>query len=283
MRGPVCSRSRAIGVFRHVFEVVGVELQDGGRAGERFGHARAQLLLQQRQHLHPGPGPRKRRIGVARVVPGVQALNLADRQGVRAAQSQERPQQAVPGGPHPGQGAGSGAAGEPEQHLFGLVVEGVAEQDCPGAGVVGGGFQGSMAGVPGRRLRAHPGGGDVDGPDLHGRESQFPQRRRGGGGDVGGAGLQLVVHDDGANGHGVAVHVAAAGEVGGDGGEGQRVRAAAAGDQDPFRVAGPGQRVLQHFPRGADAPARAGRAGVVRWKLSAGTGAVETGLEVTAA
>ena len=185
-------------------------------------------------------------------MPGVQAFNLADREGVRAAQSQERPQQAVPGGPHPGQGAGSGAAGEPQQHLFGLVVEGVPEQDCPGAGVVGGSFQGSVAGVPGRRFRAHPGGRDVDGPDLHGREPQFPQRGRRGGCDVGGSGLQLVVHDDGSDSNGVAVHVSAAGEVGGDGGEGQRVGPAAAGDQDPFRVACVGQRVLQHFARGAD-------------------------------
>ena len=99
---------------------------------------------------------------------------------------------------------------------------------------------------------------------------------RGGGGDVGGAGLQLVVHHDGADGDRVAVHVPAAGEVGRDGGEGQRVGPAAAGDQDPFRVARSGQRVLQHFPRGADdgrEPAGpASSAGLPLERLSAGNG-----------
>ena len=109
-----------------------------------------------------------------------------------------------------------------------------------------------MAGVPRGRLRAHPGGGDVDCPDLHGSESKVLKDPRGNCGDPGRAGLQLMVHDDGADGHGVAVHMAPAGEIGGDGGERQRVRAAAARDQDSFRVAGRGQGVLQHFPRGPD-------------------------------
>ena len=185
-------------------------------------------------------------------MPRVKALNLADLKGVRAAQPQEGPQQASAGRPHARQGTGSGPAGQPQQHLFGLVIEGVAEQDNPGAGVVGGGFQGGVPGIPGRRLRPHPGGGNLDRPDLYRRESQVPQRRRGAGSDIGGTGLQLVVHNDGADGDGVAVHVPAAGEVGGDGGEGQRVRPAAAGDQDPFRVVRSGEGILQHLPRRAD-------------------------------
>ena len=109
-----------------------------------------------------------------------------------------------------------------------------------------------MPGVPGGGFRAHPGGGDVDDPDLDRRESQLPQCRGRRGGDAGGAGLQLVVHHDGADSDGMPVDVAAAGEVGGDGGKRERVGPAAAGHEDPRGVAGVGEGVLQHFPRLAD-------------------------------
>ncbi len=182
------------GVVCHVFEVVGVQLQDGRRPGEGLRDAGAQLFLEQGQHFNPGPGPGERGIGVARIVPGLQVLGRADLQGVGAAQAQEGPQQASADGPHPGQGAGAGAAGESQQDLFGLVIERMSEQDHTRAGLFGCLLEGGVAGVPGGRFRAHARGGDVHGPDLDRRKSQPAQDFGGAGGHLGGAGLQLVVH-----------------------------------------------------------------------------------------
>ena len=128
----------------------------------------------------------------------------------------------------------------------------MAEQDGLRSGVIRGRVQGGMPGLPGGGLRPHPGGGDGDGPDLHGSQSQLPQRRRGGPGDFRGAGLQLMVDDDGADTDRVAVHVAAAGEVRRGGREGQGIRAAAAGDQYAFGVAGVGEGRLEQLPRLAE-------------------------------
>ena len=152
-------------------------------------------------------------------MPGVQALDLADLQGLRPAQSQERPEQAPAGRAHPGKGPGAGAPRQSQQDLFGLVIERMAEQDHSGTGLISGGVEGGVAGLPGRRLRAHAGRGDVDGPHHDGRKTEVREGPGGGGGHLCRAWLELVVHDDGSDAHGVAAHMPAAAEVGGNGGE----------------------------------------------------------------
>ena len=64
---------------------------------------------------------------------GSRPSTAADLQGVRPPQAQERAEQPAPGRPHPGQGPGARAARQAQQHLFGLVIQGVAEQDGAGA------------------------------------------------------------------------------------------------------------------------------------------------------
>ena len=164
---------------RHVLEVVGVQLQDGRRPGQRFRDAGAELFLQQGQHFHPGPRPGEGGIGVAGIVPRIQSLDRADLQGVGPPQAQEGPQQAPADGPHPGQRAGAGAAGEAQQDLLGLVVQGVAEQDHAGARLSA--AAASSAACRASRAAASgpmPGGRDVHGPDLHREPAPAPAGRR---------------------------------------------------------------------------------------------------------
>ncbi len=238
--------------FCHVLQIVGVQLQDGRRPGQRFSHSGPELFLQQRQHFHPGPGPGEGRIRIAGIVPRLQLLNVADLQGVLAAQAQEGPEQQAAGRPHSGQRARPGTAGQAEEDLFCLIVQRVAQQDGGGALFSRRCFQGCMAGIAGCRLRAHAGGRYLDGPDLHRGEAQFLQGLGGGRSHLGRPLLQLVVHHHGAHRQRVPVNVAAAGKVGCDGGERQGIRPAAAGHQHVGRIAGLRQGVLEHFARFAN-------------------------------
>ena len=62
--------------------------------------------------------------------------------------------EAAAGGRHPGQRPCPGAAGEAEQHLLGLVVEGVPEQHGHRPVPVGGRLEGGVAGLAGGGLQA---------------------------------------------------------------------------------------------------------------------------------
>ena len=114
-------------------------------------------------------------------------------------QAQEGAQVESAPGRHTGQRPGAGAAGQPQQHLLGLVIQGVAEQHrvCPGFG--GSGVERFVAHRAGGGLRAHAGfrdlhPGDGDGVQPHG--AQFSGSRLG---DLGRAVLQPVVDDGGAH------------------------------------------------------------------------------------
>ncbi len=147
-------------------------------------------------------------------MPGLEVLDVADLQGVRAAQAQEGPEQQAAGRPHAREGSRPGAAGQAQQDLFGLVVQGVAEQDRRGSLVPGRSFQRCVACIPCGSLRAHPGTVDGHGPEVHRGEAQFLQYLDGGGSHLGRALLQLVVNHHGADRQGVPLNVAAAGEIG---------------------------------------------------------------------
>ncbi len=94
------------------------------------GDPRPELLLQHRQHGAPHPHPGVRRVAVVRVVPELDALDLAGGDGVGAGHVEERAHvrgrrpRRIPASDRPPE-----PAGQAEQHGLGLVVAGVAEQD----------------------------------------------------------------------------------------------------------------------------------------------------------
>ena len=131
---------------------------------------------------------------------------------------------------HTGEGAGTRPADEAEEHLLGLVVAGVPEEDDGGTEPVGGVVERGVAGVAGGGLQALAGGRrDRDRDDL---DRVQPERRAGSSaaalGDLGRAGLEPVVDDDRARRAGPCSAASKASAVG----ERQRVGAAAARDED---------------------------------------------------
>ena len=112
-----------------VVEGVGVLAQLVGGAGQGGGDPGPELVLEHRQHPVPHPDPGEPRVVVVRVVPALDALGPAGGLGLRRGS-----RRAAGGGSaskraaHPGERPAARAAGQPEQHGLGLVVEGVAEQ-----------------------------------------------------------------------------------------------------------------------------------------------------------
>src|SRR5690606_22768048 len=181
-----------------------------------------------------------------RVLRPGEAERRAARLGVVPAQPEERPAPHPGGGGHPGERARPGPAAEPEQHGLGLVVEGVSEQD--GGGTVLGGR------VPQRAVAGGAGGGrrataplGLDLPDLHRLQPEAPARGCRRGGDVRAPRLQAVVDDDGAR-----AQPGPRSDERGGGGEGQRVRAARAGDEDERARGKVGERLADGQPGGGD-------------------------------
>ena len=140
---------------RHCVQRLTVLTQLRGRAGQCGGDPAVEDVFQQRQDLGAQPDAGEARFGVVRVVPRLDAEFGARGPGGRARHRQQRtaPRRVVR--PHPGEAARAGAAAQPEQDGFGLVVEGVAEQHQVVAG------QGAVAGLAGGGFRA-AGAGDVD-------------------------------------------------------------------------------------------------------------------------
>ena len=91
-----------------------------------------------------------------RVVPGPQAEAAQAARGVAAADAEQRAPVAAAARRHPGQRPGARAAGQPEQHGLGLVVQGVAEQHGRGAGDAAASSSAWYLAAAGRRLRARP-------------------------------------------------------------------------------------------------------------------------------
>ena len=176
-------------------------------------------------------------VGVGRVNPGDEGFSLADIEHVGAAQAEEGPQVGDAPfdahGRHARQGARAGAAAQAEQHGFRLVVEGVAEEHGAGAGRLNSLLEGGVAGGACRHFGAHVADGNLHFFGDDGVKPQVGEGLRGLRGNRGGVFLQAVIDDDGAH-----AHVAAAGEVRGDGCQREGVGAAAAGDQEQGQVGG---------------------------------------------
>ena len=134
-----------------------------------------------------GPGRGHSRVGVLRVIPGLEAQGGAGGPGLGPADPQQRAQAAAAALGHPGQRAGAGAARQAEQHGLGLVVRVWPEQDRRRAGGVGDAVAAPGTWPPGRpppgrapdrghgdadaphRVEAHPGEGLGHPPGLLGR------------------------------------------------------------------------------------------------------------------
>ena len=133
-------------------------------AGERGGDPGPELLLQHRHHPVPDPGPGEPGVVVVRVGPEREALGHAGRLRLRPGEVEQGPPERVEGAAHAGDRAAARAAGEPEQHGLGLVVEGVAEEDDAGRRSARRPPPGRRTGPPGppprvpaRRLDVDPG------------------------------------------------------------------------------------------------------------------------------
>ncbi len=137
-------------------EVLHVDPQLVGGAGQRLCDTRAELGLEHRQHPLPHPGSRVRRVGVVGVVPELDALDLAGGDGVGAGDVEQRPPVAVEAAPHARDRASTGATRQPEQHRLGLVVAGVAEQHPRGAEALADLVEDGVPGFAGRRLGPEP-------------------------------------------------------------------------------------------------------------------------------
>ena len=154
------TRALASEIRREAVERVGVLAELVGRAGERLGDARAEDGLEDRQHPGADLRPQRGRRGGRRAFVGSShgsRPSAAQARSVSARRSSRNGRRRIPRSRHAGQGPGSRAAGEPEQHGLGLVVQGVPEQD--GRGAVRG-RRAPRARVPGRagrRLGPPPG------------------------------------------------------------------------------------------------------------------------------
>ena len=96
---PSTGRSGEAGVRRlgEVVEQVHVAAQLVGGAGQGRGDARAELLLEHRQHGAAHPDPGEAGVDVVRVVPVVDALDLAGGHGVVAGDVEQRADEPVEG------------------------------------------------------------------------------------------------------------------------------------------------------------------------------------------
>ncbi len=165
-----------------------------------------------------------------RVVPDGERLDHARLAGGLPVDGQERAAVAAAGAGdrrHAGQRAGAGAAGQPEQHRLRLVVAGVAEQHGGRAVPLRDRVQRGVPALARGGFGAGAGPSHLDGDRLDRRQAESGEPVGHVLGPLGGAGLQAVVDRDAAG---------AQAEAGGlereRGGEGHRVGAAGAGDED---------------------------------------------------
>ena len=118
--------------------------------------------------------------------------------GLSAGDPEEGPQDAPPGRRHTRERARPRTPGEAEEHLLGLVVEGVAEEDGHGVMAFGGVVERGVPGSPRRGLHALAGRRHLDPDHVDGRQTQRREpathHRR----DGRRVPLQTVVDDDGA-------------------------------------------------------------------------------------
>jgi hypothetical protein len=196
---PHLHRSRSqvgTGLVGERVQQVGVGAQLGRGAGQRRADARAEDALglgEQRPGAHPGVAL----VSIVRVEPPRQSLLPASGFGFGSGDRQQRSGETVTRRGHPGQRPRAGAAGQPEQHLLGLVVAGVPEQGDGGAQAGRGGAQRGIPGGAGSGLGAGADGGDLDPHHLDGAQPQRSTLRRGSGCGIRSTGLQPVVDDDG--------------------------------------------------------------------------------------
>ena len=109
-------------------------------------------MVQRLAGAHPGVGA----VRVVRVLPGAQAVCRAHRGGVPSPKAQEGPREPAATHRHTTERAGAGPAGQPQQHLLGLVVLGVPEQHQRRAEPLRGGLQRGVARCAGRGLGTAP-------------------------------------------------------------------------------------------------------------------------------
>ncbi len=117
-------------------------------------------------------------IRVVRVVPERQPEGAAGLLGGGPADLEQRAQVPPVAGPHPGDRAGTGTAGQPQQHRLGLVVAGVTEQDvgtrsCAAESRAAYRAVRAAASGPRRMPDLHP---DQHGPDRTPARSRGPTR-----------------------------------------------------------------------------------------------------------
>jgi hypothetical protein len=172
-------------------EQLDVFAQPGRGPRERLGHTTSEDLLQQRQHLCAQPHAGEPRLGVVGIEPWHQPEFLAGAVGHRAAYAEQWPTPRRITRTHAGDRARSRSAPKPEQHRFGLVVQGVGDQDRP-----------TVARAVERRVPGRAGGGlgptrrtHLDVKYLRRNASQRDGLIAGDGGHAHRFGLQPVVDD----------------------------------------------------------------------------------------
>ena len=233
-----------------------------GRARQVLVDLLAQHLPQQRHQAMPDPGAQVHGVAVHGVLPEVHVEQAADLFGVRPAQcgglvataAQERPQQqAAPTG-NACQRPGAGAASQGHQHLLGLVVQSVPQQQGQGAPFLREPFESVVTSVPSGVLQAT--GGVVRNLDAQhmGGGPQSLDLGAGALGDPCGGLLQAVVDDPG-----LRLQAHAGGHPGSGGQQRQGVRSPADAHQQAGRVAAGGV-VGELLETGGEAHAH-GRAG----------------------
>ena len=184
----------------HLVEGLRVLAELIGRARERLGDARAEFRLENRQHPLSHTHPREAFVEIVGIVPGIQSGCRAERTGRLATHPEQRSEPAqtvlvLAHRRHALQARRPGAAGEPEQHRLGLVVERVP-QEHRGCADPGSGFpQHPVPRLARRRLRAALA---VDLDPHHDRfEAESPGDAGRTRGDLRRVGLQAVIDGDG--------------------------------------------------------------------------------------
>jgi hypothetical protein len=100
-------------------------------------------------------------------MPRLQFLDLADFQGLFPPQAQEGPEQASPDRPHARQRTGTRATSQAKEHLFGLVIQGVAQEDSIAPKIICCGFECRVPGIAGRSFGPESGGRDLNRTHFH--------------------------------------------------------------------------------------------------------------------
>ena len=234
-------------------------------AGEVLVDLLAERLAQERHDAVAHPGAQERVVGVHRVLPPLDVVEAADLLGVASTQrarlvaagAQEGAQPGAARRGDAGQGAGTGPAGQRHEHLLGLVVEGVAQQDREGTAVLADLLEQGAARVPGRVLEASGAvGADLRSPHVGALGAEALARGGRPLGDLGGAVLEAVVDD-----HGLSLEPHPGPDPGGRGQQREGVGPAAHAHDEPGRhargVGAVGEVLEARGERGADGGAGA--------------------------